>query len=171
MDPLGIIGSTLLPRPDKRRVSEKRTKKEKIAGKGLSSSSFRKKMQENFGLQAGSVHFGEGISEQDEPEALLDSVYQLGEELKRKGSLENLEKYRRAVRQFYRLLISRSLETEKVNGRLNLSKGSRKQYTLIKVVDEKLEKLGAAVLKNQKEQLDILEKIDEIHGILVDMLG
>ena len=36
-------------------------------------------------------------------------------------------------------------------------------------VDEKLEKLGAYVLQNQKDRLEILRKVDELHGLLIDL--
>ncbi len=165
MDPLGIVGSALLSH------REKRTEKKTIRNKGLSTSSFRKKMKEGTQAKIFSELSASGFSRNEEPEVLLDAVYQLGEELKRKKTTDALGKYRQAVRQFYQLIVSRSLDIEKVEGRLNLARGNRKQYTLIRIVDEKLEKLGAAVLRNQKDQLDILGKIDEIHGILIDMLG
>ena len=46
----------------------------------------------------------------------------------------------------------------------------RKRFTLVKVIDEKLEAL-ASVLAAQKEQLAILAQIDEINGLLVDLVS
>ena len=44
----------------------------------------------------------------------------------------------------------------------------KKSY-LLHVIDEKLERLGAYVLQNQKDKLEILRKVDELHGLLVDL--
>ncbi|MDA3956293.1 YaaR family protein [Oceanispirochaeta sp.] len=164
MDKLGIVGSTLVPAsgnsPDKKKVSKKKT----------SDVHFKSRLGEVDDSQV--VHPGslaEGLSGLEKAEDLLDDVYKLGEELKQDGTLGTLHKYREAVKKFYKYVVTRSLEAYQVDGRLNPKTMSRKQYTLISIVDEKLEKLGAAVLRSQKEQLNILKKIDEIYGILVDL--
>ncbi len=46
-----------------------------------------------------------------------------------------------------------------------------KKWVKIKVVDEKLEKLASYIVQSQKNQLTILKKIEEIEGILVDLMG
>ncbi|MCK5198436.1 MAG: DUF327 family protein, partial [Spirochaetales bacterium] len=46
----------------------------------------------------------------------------------------------------------------------------QKRYTIIRVVDEKLERLAAGVLQNQSDKLYILEKIEEINGLIVNLL-
>jgi uncharacterized protein YaaR (DUF327 family) len=45
----------------------------------------------------------------------------------------------------------------------------QKQYTLIKVVDTKLEKLASYILSSQKNQIEILRGVDEIYGLLVNL--
>ena len=42
---------------------------------------------------------------------------------------------------------------------------------MIRVIDGKLESLAAHVLKGQAEQLDVLRRINEINGLLVDLSG
>jgi uncharacterized protein YaaR (DUF327 family) len=46
----------------------------------------------------------------------------------------------------------------------------RKRFTQVKIIDEKLESLVQAVLRNQGKQLDVLEKINEIRGMLIDLI-
>jgi uncharacterized protein YaaR (DUF327 family) len=164
MDKLGILGGSMAP------LSGKTPNKKKIAGKKSSPVHFKgslRDVEESRDLLPGSL--SEGLTGLERAEDLLDDVYQLGEELKQDGTLGTLHKYRNAVKKFYKYVVTRSLEASQMEGRLNPKTMSRKQYTLISVVDEKLEKLGAAVLRNQKEQLDILKKIEEIYGILVDL--
>jgi uncharacterized protein YaaR (DUF327 family) len=46
----------------------------------------------------------------------------------------------------------------------------RKRFTQVKIIDGKLESLVQAVLCSQGKQLDVLEKINEIHGMLIDLI-
>jgi uncharacterized protein len=164
MDKLGIVGSALVPHPDKR--SGKKVEKEKT--KGISfKSKLRESAQEE--PEIGTERLSDGLTGMENPEELLDDVYRAGEALKEDAALSSLKRYRNSVKRFYRFVVSRSLEADQVNGRLNPRTMSRKQYTLISIIDEKLERLGACVLKNQKDQLEILRKVDEIYGILIDL--
>jgi uncharacterized protein YaaR (DUF327 family) len=47
----------------------------------------------------------------------------------------------------------------------------RKKFTQVQVIDEKLEQLAAGILANQKNQLALLAKIEEINGLLVDLIS
>lgn len=101
-------------------------------------------------------------------EALLDEVYATGQELARNPSPENIVAYKKSVGRFVRQVIDGSLEIAETEGRLRKDM-KKPKYALLHVVDEKLEKLGAYVLSNQKERLEILRKVDELHGLLVDL--
>ena len=56
---------------------------------------------------------------------------------------------------------------EKISG-VNILR--RKKFTLVKVIDKKLESLAAEVLKNQRDQIGILSAIEEINGLLVNLI-
>jgi len=79
--------------------------------------------------------------------------------------------YKKAVRRFLRYVIENGLETDDTLGIRNPRTMQQKKYVIIRVVDERLESLAAHVLKNQVDQLEILRRIDEIHGMLVDLTG
>ena len=164
VDKLGIVGGTLLP------SSGKGSGKKKVGKKKTSAVGFHSTMKKAEESElAASASLSDELTGLEQVEELLDEVYELGEELKSDASLATLEKYKKAVRHFYQFVVSRSLEAEQKEGRLNPRTMSRKQYTLIAVVDKRLESLGAAVLRNQRKQLEILQKVDEIYGILVDL--
>jgi uncharacterized protein YaaR (DUF327 family) len=101
-------------------------------------------------------------------ESLLDEVYALGQDLARNPSPENIVLYKKAVARFIRLVVDGSVELMETEGRLRKDM-KKPKYALLHVVDEKLEKLGAYVLSNQKDKLEILRKVDELHGLLVDL--
>jgi uncharacterized protein YaaR (DUF327 family) len=47
----------------------------------------------------------------------------------------------------------------------------QKRYTMIRVVNEKLEKLAAGIMQNQYSQMEILRRVEEINGLIVDIKG
>jgi len=101
-------------------------------------------------------------------ESLLDEVYASGQELARNPSPENIVSYKKAVGRFVRQVVDGSVEIVETEGRLRKDM-KKPKYSLLHVVDERLEKLGAYVLSNQKDRLEILRRVDELHGLLVDL--
>jgi uncharacterized protein YaaR (DUF327 family) len=108
------------------------------------------------------------ISEDHPLESALDDIHELGEELKEKPSLKTISRYKRAVRGFMQYVVKNSMDIDEQVSGVNILK--RKRYTLIKIIDEKLERLAAQILQNQSDQLDILSRVDEINGLLVDLM-
>jgi uncharacterized protein YaaR (DUF327 family) len=111
---------------------------------------------------------GASSSSQEALESLLDEVYASGQELSYNPSPENVVAYKKAVGRFIRQVIDGSVELTETEGRLRKDM-KKPKYALLRVVDEKLEKLGAYVLQNQKDKLEILRKVDELQGLLVDL--
>lgn len=109
------------------------------------------------------------VSEQ-ELESLLDNVHSRGDQLKEHPSMERIKAYREAVASFLSYVVGHCFEAETTDGaRFNPLK-RQKRYTVIRHVNEKLEKLAAGVLANQFGQLDILRRVEEINGMLVNLL-
>ena len=46
----------------------------------------------------------------------------------------------------------------------------RKKYRLIKIMDKKLEQFVLDFLRNQGQEIDILSRVDEINGLIIDIL-
>ena len=120
---------------------------------------------------------GDGASTEDlsEPaarrglEELLDGVFASGEELKKAPTMETIREYRQRVKAFVKHVVSHTLVVEETTSGANILK--RKRFTLVRVIDEKLEALAVSVLSAQKEQISILAQIDEINGLLVDLVS
>lgn len=104
-------------------------------------------------------------------ESLLDEIHEAGEALKRDAVFGPLNGYKKAVRCFLRYILDRSIEVDEKQGLRNPKTMQQKKYVMIRVVDEKLENLAASILKGQADQLEILRRVDEIHGLLVDLTG
>lgn len=103
-----------------------------------------------------------------EASVLLDSVHSAGEDLKRDPNGENVRAYKAAVRNFVHYVVERAYDVVEKSSGGNILK--RKKFTTVVVIDERLERLGAEVLSAQRDKLEILRRLDEIHGLLVDLL-
>ena len=103
-------------------------------------------------------------------EELLDDIHESGDSLKESPTLQNVKTYKSAVSKFLRFIVKNSLETEITAGSNFNPLKKQKKYTIIRIVDEKLERLAAGVLQNQSDKLFILEKIEEINGLIVNLL-
>jgi uncharacterized protein YaaR (DUF327 family) len=99
---------------------------------------------------------------------LLDEVHSTGDTLKKRPLPAEIMRYKQAVRNFLHYVVKNSYAIDKQVSGANLLK--RKSFTRIQVVDRKLEQLAAGILAGQTAQLEILARIEEITGLLVDLL-
>jgi len=161
--PEGInpFGPSYVPR---RKEDEKKAGK----GKGLFRTVLGKAIDEtkesDRSLALGTADFSHAALED-----LLDEVHESGDKLKENPSVELVQAYKRAVRDFVHYVVDRSYAVEqKTSGRSILK---RNAYFRVSVIDESLEKLAAEILRNQRDNLEILRRVDEINGMLVDLLS
>jgi uncharacterized protein YaaR (DUF327 family) len=99
---------------------------------------------------------------------LLDDVHSAGDELKNRPFPDEIMRYKKAVRNFVHYVVENSYTLEEKTSGANLLR--RKKFTLVQVVDRKLERLAAGIMAGQTNQLELLARIDEIAGILVNLL-
>ena len=98
---------------------------------------------------------------------LLDAVFEAGDRLKRRRDSATLAEYRDTVRRFLSAVVDRAMAIDERTSGSNIMK--RKRYTLVQVIDTKLEQLAAGMISTQREQLDLLARVDEINGLLIDL--
>jgi uncharacterized protein YaaR (DUF327 family) len=98
---------------------------------------------------------------------LLDEVHSAGDLLKKRPFPEEIKRYKRAVGDFLQYVVENSFAVAESTGGNILR---RKKYTMIQVVDRKLEQLAAGILSGQSGQLELLARVDEIAGLLVNLL-
>jgi uncharacterized protein YaaR (DUF327 family) len=100
---------------------------------------------------------------------MLDEVHECGDELLAAQTLQNVKLYRNSVKLFLEHALKRMVALQASSSASNVQK--RKRFTQIRVVDAKLERLVAELLASQHRQLDILGRIHEINGLLVDLMS
>ena len=101
-------------------------------------------------------------------EEMLDSIHSIGEKIRDNASYETISQYRNAVRAFIKHVVATALGVDETRSSPNILR--QKKFTLVKVIDQKLERLASGVLMNQHDVLDILAKIDEINGLLINLI-
>jgi uncharacterized protein YaaR (DUF327 family) len=99
---------------------------------------------------------------------LLDEVHSLGDALSKRPFPPEIKAYKEAVRNFVHYVVEHGFDTEEQTSGVNILK--RKKFTLVQVVDKKLEEMAAAILRGQADQIAILARLEEIKGLLVDLM-
>ncbi len=153
------FGPSYVPR---RKEEEKKVGK----GKGLFRSILGKAVDEAKGSEA---PLGPDDFSKAGLETLLDEVHETGDRLKENPSVDLVQAYKKAVRDFVHFVVERSFSVEQKTSGRNILK--RNAYFRVSVIDESLEKLAAEILRNQRDNLEILRRVDEINGMLVDLLS
>jgi len=147
-----------------RRSDEKKTRKKAPVGRRFFADAVREAREG----EASEGDYERSGRRRRSLEELLDEVHASGDRLLETQSLEAVKNYRAAVRGFLDLVLARMLAVEERSSGAGVAK--RKRFTQIRVVDQKLERLVADLLAGQHRQLDILGRVNEIGGLLVDLL-
>ncbi len=100
-------------------------------------------------------------------EELLNQVDERAKQLLNQPSTENLRLYREAVRAFLKDALRGSFRM-KGESRWD-RRGNRRVFCVVEKINKALEELTAAVLKKNQEAIDVMAKIDEIRGLLIDL--
>ncbi|MDR0443404.1 MAG: YaaR family protein [Treponema sp.] len=113
---------------------------------------------------------------------LMDEVRSAGDTLQNRPFPEEIILYKQAVRNFIHYVVQNSYDLEHEKGipkflrpgfsghRGTPDAMSQKQYTKIQVIDKKLEDLAAMLLSSQARQLELTSRLEEIRGLLIDLL-
>ena len=99
---------------------------------------------------------------------MLEEVDRLGKDLVDDPGLDNVKRYRQSVGKLLKTILGDALAVQETSSGRNILR--RKKFSTITVINDKLEKLAATVIESQREQLELLRRVEEINGLLVDLL-
>jgi uncharacterized protein YaaR (DUF327 family) len=114
---------------------------------------------------------------------LLEDLRTAGDALRERPFPQEILAYKQAVRNFMRYVVDNSYQVEQQLGipqylkpnfkgvRGSSEAQRRSLHPMIRVVDRRLEELAAALMKGQLSQLEILSRLEEIKGLLVDLIS
>ncbi len=111
------------------------------------------------------------IEEKDLQEALrtmMEEITMQGEKIKKRKNINDMRKYRSLVKGFLNEILNRSHQFEREN--FLDRRGRHRVYGIIRLVDENLDKLAAELVKDEKDNLTIMNAIGEIRGLLIDLI-
>ncbi len=156
------LSSQLFKTKDEKKLSDSKLEKQK---------SFKNIIKETFVKQSylDSIKT-EKLSEEELIAKMQDEVYATGDALTDMISTENILAYKKAIKNFVEYILERAYDVENViTGGLNPSK--KKAWTIVKVINTKLDKLISDLMYNQLKKIEVLKRIDEIKGLIVDLRG
>ena len=105
---------------------------------------------------------------------LMDEITEQGKKLSEHMDIRDMKKYS------YRISVDLKLVKDFMNEVVNRShkfsrenfldrRGRHRVYGLVKLVDKNLDELAGELVKEEKDHIAILGKVDEIRGLLLDI--
>lgn len=101
-------------------------------------------------------------------EELFDQVHQAGQRLLNERTYSAVQAYREAVQRFLRKVMPDANQVHVQESGFSVM--SRKRYYLLTEVNRSVDRLVSGLLRTQREQIDILRRLEEIQGMLVDLV-
>jgi uncharacterized protein YaaR (DUF327 family) len=96
-------------------------------------------------------------------------IEEQGQKLVDRVDVKEYEKYRRLIREFLDEIVSNGYTFSRENA--FASRGGRHRYiATVETINKKLDELGKEVLSEQSDRIEILGKVDDIRGLLLDLM-
>ncbi|KKB35312.1 YaaR family protein [Bacillus thermotolerans] len=98
---------------------------------------------------------------------LLTSIEEAGERLARSRQFQDVVKYKTLVRQFMKEAVDAGLSMKNAHTWNQFGEG--RKLTIIEMLDEELVHLAAEVTNKEKTTIDLLKRIGEIEGLIINL--
>ncbi len=154
---VGETGNSMPDYPHQKKVREKgqASSAKSVSGKKIQETEFSEML-----FHAAEANVKASLDE------LLKGVQEQGERLARKQVFVELERYKGLVKDFIAKVAKELYHLKPSSAGSN--RPGQKVYVILEKVDIELENLTKLVLAGQSPQLRILEKLDQIRGLLLD---
>jgi uncharacterized protein YaaR (DUF327 family) len=167
----------VLRNPPLYKSSRQETKKAGTDNDKKSKKALFSNLLETFAPQAGELGPLRDLAPSEEAlTELMDAVRSAGDDLVDRPFHDEILKYKKAVRDFVHYIVENGYEVQKVMGIkkkvviLGEKEYKERTYHQIRVIDQELEMWAAKLLSEQTTKLERVSKIDEIRGLLVDLI-
>lgn len=98
---------------------------------------------------------------------MMEDITQQGKRLSKHMDIRDMRRYRQLIKDFMNEIVSRSHKFSREN--FLDKRGRHRVYGMVKLIDQTLDELATELIKDEKDHLTILSKIDEIRGMLLDI--
>ena len=105
---------------------------------------------------------------QEKISALMGEITEQGKRISKKTDVRDMKKYRQLIKDFINEVVYRSHEFSREN--FLDRRGRHRVYGIIRLIDTNLDNLAAELIKEEKDNISILNLVDEIRGLLLDIL-
>ena len=99
--------------------------------------------------------------------SLMEEITMQGDRISKKKDIKDMRRYRSLIKDFMNEVVSRSHSFSREN--FLDRKGRHRVYGIIRLVDETLDELAQELMKEQKDNITILQKIGDIRGLILDI--
>lgn len=99
---------------------------------------------------------------------MMQEITMQGEKLGKHMDVRDMKHYRRLIQEFMNEIVNRSHKFSREN--FLDRRGRHRVYGMIKRVNVVLDELVGELIKEEKDTLAILSKVDEIRGLLLDII-
>ncbi len=99
---------------------------------------------------------------------LIEEISITGKKLTEHMDINDFKKYRSLVGDFMNEIVTNSHEFSREN--FLDSRGRHRVYGIVKKVDDDLDSLAQELLKEESDRMVMLEKTDDIQGLLLDLM-
>ncbi len=99
---------------------------------------------------------------------LINNICDQGNKISKHMDIKDLRDYRILITEFINEIITNSHKFKREN--FLDKRGRHRVYGIIRVVNKELDSLAQELLKSEKNNLNVLEKIGQIQGLLLDIM-
>ncbi|MEG1458940.1 MAG: YaaR family protein [Acetivibrio sp.] len=99
---------------------------------------------------------------------MMEEITVQGKKLGKHMDVRDMRHYRALIKDFMNEVVNRSHKFTREN--FLDRRGRHRVYGMVKLVDQTLDELATELLKDERDHLLILSKIDEIRGMLLDII-
>ncbi|MFP4697631.1 MAG: YaaR family protein [Eubacteriales bacterium] len=99
---------------------------------------------------------------------LVDEINVQGDKIAKHMDIKDMKKYRELIKDFMNEVLTRSHKFSREN--FLDRRGRHRVYGIVKLVDKNLDELANELIKEEKNNINILNKVDEIRGLLLDVI-
>lgn len=132
---------------------------------GTAATKEVKESSEQFKFTLSSVIGDEDLK--SKLEGLMQRIDEQGKKIAKHMDIKDMKGYRSLVKDFINEVVTHSHEFTREN--FLDRRGRHRVYGMIKLVDKNLDDLAQELVKDEKDHLAILGRVDEIRGLLLDI--
>jgi uncharacterized protein YaaR (DUF327 family) len=99
---------------------------------------------------------------------MINDITDQGNKIAKHMDIKDMKKYRELVKGFMNEIVTHSHKFSREN--FLDKRGRHRVYGIVKLVDKNLDELAQELLKDEKNHINILGKIDEVKGLLLDLV-